>query len=107
MKNFVSKVLITLSCFAFLGTFLSGCDSTKKENADKEILSIMQNYAQALSGEVSEITTGSFEWYNSSEYEAYDGRDAYMISGYYFMASGVAKSPDIADYFDGWTINYL
>ena len=107
MKNLVSKLLITLSCFAFLGTLLSGCDSTKKANADKEILSIMQNYAQALSGEVSEITTGSFEWYNSSEYEAYDGRDAYMITGYYFMASGVSKSPDVADYFDGWTINYI
>ena len=107
MKTFASKLLIMLSCFAFLGNFLPWCDSPKKENSDKEILSIMQNYAQAISGEVSEVSTGTFDWYNSSEYEAYDGRDPYTITGYSFVASGVTERPNTEEYFDGWTINYL
>ena len=107
MKTFASKLLIMLSCFAFLWTFLPWCDSPKKENSDKEIFAIVQHYAQAISGEVSEVSTGTFDWYNSSEYEAYDGRDPYTITGYSFVASGVTERPNTEEYFDGWTINYL
>jgi len=106
MKNSPIKCVIIMSVITLLGTFLSWCTSKKENNSD-ELMLFLQNYAQSLTWEVSPITTGTFEWYNSSEYDMSDGRAWYEMTGYSFSASGVRDMPDIANFFDGWQINYV